>query len=141
MQPYKDPTLLNNFRANPQTCYNLTAPLLSEMYCHVYGPIYGCLEHRVPNVQLQITEGKGSHVNVPLFTLTLPQTVAYSEEEHSAPPEVTSTCTGVWRHQQQHTINCHHTSQTGRESLWTLAITMSLWTFSFCSEEQFSKQV
>lgn len=37
---------------------------LAEMYCHVYGPLYGCLEHCVPNVQLQVTEGKGSHVKL-----------------------------------------------------------------------------
>lgn len=36
----------------------------AEMYCHVYGPLYGCLEHCVPNVQLQVTEGKGSHVKL-----------------------------------------------------------------------------
>ncbi len=44
---------------------NLPGFVVTEMYCHVYGPVYGCLEHRVPNVQLQITEGKSSHVNIP----------------------------------------------------------------------------
>lgn len=36
--------------------------IYTEMYCHVHGPVYGCLEHCVPDIQLQVTEGKGSHV-------------------------------------------------------------------------------
>lgn len=60
--------MLQNFRIILQ-CVNVLAFVLTEMYCNVHGPVYGCLEHCIPNIQLQITEGKSSHVNIPVVTL------------------------------------------------------------------------
>lgn len=96
------------------------------MHRHVYGPVYGCLEHRVPNVQLQITEGKSSHVNVPSSPFVLSGCCL---DSGGAQPTsgVHNLCRVALR--QQHAINCcYNTSRTGKKSLWTLAIT-SLWTF------------
>ncbi|TMS19926.1 hypothetical protein E3U43_006419 [Larimichthys crocea] len=80
------------------------------MYCHVYGPVYGCLEHCVPNIQLQITEGKSSHVNIPFFILPFLRLPLAVRRTTSGSQRL---CTDV--SQQQHTINfCHYTSQTGK---------------------------
>ena len=114
----------------------LLRPLLlppTEMHCHVYGSLYGCLEHCVPNIQLKITEGKSSHVNVPSPLLSLPRAAADSENECSAALEAAS-CAHTDVSWQQHTINfCHNTSQTGKQGLRTLGHdSVSVDIFYFC---------
>lgn len=123
---------------------NVLAFVPTEMYCNVHGPVYGCLEHRVPNIQLQITEGKSSHVNIPLVTLPfvrlLPtlrrstarrwrpgavhQCVLYSHSSSTPPPSV------IIPHGQakkaQPVDSSHNNVFCGH--------------FSFCSEEQFSNK-
>lgn len=64
------------------------------MYCHVYGPIYGLLEHCVQNVQRQTTEGTSAHVNT-----------SHPSGRQNPSPD-------VWeqQQQQQHAIAVCHTS-------------------------------
>lgn len=81
---------------------------LSEMHRHVHGQIYGRLEHRVPNIQLQAAERTSS--NVKELQNTLPPSlcrIAAAIMRTSTVPHWSRCTTSA----AQHPLVCHHHRQ------------------------------
>lgn len=66
----------------------------TEMYCHVYGSVYGLLEHCVQNLQLKTTARKSSHVNASHPSGGQNPSRGASEEQQHAVDAVYHPCHG-----------------------------------------------